>query len=137
MKKIFILITAILPMLFGCSPKVMHNIAVDEIPTNHPDYAIIYFYRPGGFVQTNYKVHLGDDVVYHSKNNTKASVKVEKAGTYEIWAKTDKRESLTLNLEPGKEYFVKTTLHFGVALWHPTLELIAPEVGKNEWNNIK
>ena len=74
--------------------------------------------------------------MYRSKNNTKAVVKVDKPGTYEIWGKTESRESLTLDIEPGKEYYVKTFVHMGVAIWRPSLELVSPERGKAEWNTI-
>ena len=88
-------------------------------------------------MQTPYNVYLGDDVVYRSKNNTKTAVRVDKPGTYEIWGKTESRESLTLEIEMGKEYYVKTFVHFGVALWRPSIELRSKEEGLADWNSIK
>ena len=112
-------------------------IAADSIPASHPDYAVIYFFRTGNFVRTPYDVHLGDEVVYRSKNNTKAAVKVDKPGTYEIWGKTETRENISLNVEMGKEYYVKTFVHFGLAVWRPSIEQVTPEVGRSEWDSIR
>ena len=137
MKRIFILIIGLFIAFCGCSPKLANNIAADSIPEVHPDYAVVYFYRTGNYVQTSYNVYLGEDVVYRSKNNTKAAVRVDKPGTYEIWGKTESRESLTLEIEMGKEYYVKTFVHFGVALWRPSIELRSKEEGLADWNSIK
>ena len=137
MKKLLFIASALVLMLCGCSPKLANNIAADTIPEVHPDYAVVYFYRTGNYVQTPYNVYLGDDVVYRSKNNTKAAVRVDKPGTYEIWGKTESRESLTLEIEMGKEYYVKTFVHFGVALWRPSIELRSKEEGLADWNSIK
>ena len=137
MKKVLILLFA-LALLCGCSPKILtNNIPVSSIPESHPDYAVVYFYRPGKYVQTPYDVHLNNDVVYRSKNKTKAAVKVDKPGKYEIWGQTESREGFTLDIEMGKDYYVKTYVHMGVALWRPSLELQMPEVGKTEWNSIR
>ena len=114
-----------------------NNIKADSVPSSHPDYAVIYFYRPGGFVQTPYTVHLGDQPVFRSKNKAKAAVKVETPGEYEIWAATESRESIVLKVEPGQEYYVKTITKFGVALWRPLIELMAPQAGKADWDAIR
>ena len=98
----------------GCSSKLSNGIKAESIPADHPDYAVIYFYRTSNFAATPNDVHLGNDVVYRSKNNTKAAVKVDKPGTYEIWGKTETREGITLNIEMGKEYYVRTYVKFGV-----------------------
>ena len=127
----FVLLTA------GCSPKVTENIDNDRIPEVHPEYAVIYFYRTGNYVKTPYDVHLNNDVVYRSKNKTKSAVKIYTAGDYEIWGKTETRESLKLKVELGKEYYVKTFVHFGVALWRPSIELRNALEGKAEYDSIK
>ena len=124
-------------MLCGCSPKLSNGIKAESIPADHPDYAVIYFYRTNNFAATPYDVHLGNDVVYRSKNNTKAAVKVDKPGTYEIWGKTETREGITLNIEMGKEYYVRSYVKFGVALWRPKLELKTPLEAEPEWNSIR
>lgn len=129
--------SALALMLCGCSPKLVNNIPADSIPAEHPDYAVIFFYRPGSYANTPYNVYLGNDVVYRSKTKTKAAVKVDKAGVYEIWGKTETRESITLNVEMGKEYYVKTFTHFGVTVWCPSIELQNQEVGEIEWNSIR
>ena len=64
-------------------------------------------------------------------------MKVETPGEYEIWATTESRESIVLKVEPGQEYYVKTITKFGVALWRPLIELMAPQAGKADWDAIR
>lgn len=136
MKKIVILLSA-LALLCGCAPKMLHNIPAASVPAEHPDYAVIYFYRTGGFVQTPYTVYVNNDAVYRSKNKTKAVVRIDKPGRYEIWGKTESRSSLTVNIEMGKEYYVKTSVSFGAAIWRPNLELIDPSSAEAEFDSIR
>ncbi len=133
MKKILVLIAAGLFMLCACSPKV----TMQSVPEVHPDYAVLYFYRPAGYVQAPYNVYLGDQVVFRSKNRNKAIVKVDKPGTYEIWGKTESREGIVLDIEPGKDYYIRTTVQFGVALWRPLIVNEAPTTGKATWDGMK
>lgn len=137
MKRITIILSAFALLLCACSPKVSGNVSSESIPAVHPDYAVIYLFRTGNFVQTPYDVHLGDKVVYRSRNKSKTVVKIDKPGTYEIWGKTETREGLTLDIEMGKDYYVKTYLHMGAAIYRPSIELVMPEMGKSEWNSIR
>lgn len=134
MKKFLPLLAGIL-LLCGCSPRIAGNLPT--IPEQHPDYAVIYFFRPGGFVQTPYDVHLGDAVVFRSKNKNKAIVKVEKPGTYEIWGQTETREGITLDIQPGKDYYIRTTTQFGVAVWRPQIDVVPAKAGKAAWNALR
>lgn len=68
---------------------------------------------------------------------TPVSVKVDKPGRYEIWGKTETRESIVLDIEMGKEYYVKTFVRMGAAIWRPSIELQTPEAGRSEWNTIR
>ena len=137
MKRIALVLAAFALLLCACSPKVSGNVSSESIPAVHPDYAVIYLYRTGNFVQTPYDVHLGDKVVYRSRNKSKTVVKIDKPGTYEIWGKTETREGLTLDIEMGKDYYVKTYVHMGAAIYRPSIELVMPEMGKSEWNSIR
>ena len=42
-----------------------------------------------------------------------------------------------LNVELGKEYYVKTFVHFGVAMWRPSIETRSAEEGLAEWKTVK
>ena len=76
-------------------------------------------------------------MVYRSRNNSKAAVKVDKPGRYEIWGKTETRESLTLDIEMGKDYYVRTFVHMGVAIWRPSIELVPADIAQTDWNSIR
>ena len=134
MKKILIILSVV---LCSISASAFDKIKPTAIPEEHPDYAVVYFYRTGGYVQTPYDVHLGNEKVYRSKNKTKVAIKVDQPGTYEVWGKTETRESLMLHIEMGKEYYVKTFVHFGAVIWRPSLELMPRESALPEWNSIR
>ena len=138
MKRLLILAAAaVVAMVCGCSPKIANNVDTTDISTPHPAYAVIYFYRPGGFVQARYTVHLNDEAGFTSKSGAKSFIKVDKPGTYEVWAKTEAREAITLNVEMGRDYYVKAGVNFGLALWRPSLELVAPEAGQVAWGSLR
>ena len=136
MKRFLIIISSVVLLLCGCSPKVVNSTA-NSYPESHPDYAVVYLYRKGGYVQTSYDVYLNDNVVYRSKNKTKKAIRIDKPGRYEIWGKTESKETLTLDIEMGKDYYVRTFVHMGVAIWRPSIEVVTPEQGKSDWASIK
>lgn len=136
MKRLLIILSAVALLLCGCSPKLVNG-SSNSFPENHPDYAVVYLYRTGGYVKTAYDVHLNDDVVYRSKNKTKTAIRIDKPGKYQIWGKTESSETLTLDVEMGKNYYVKTFVHMGVAVWRPSIELVSETEGKTDWNSIR
>ena len=59
-----------------------------------------------------------------------------KDGDIEIdWSdgQTETREGITLKIEPGKDYYIRTSTQFGVAIWRPLIELVPAEAGKAAW----
>ena len=137
MKRLLILVSCVVLLLCACSPKLVNGSSSNSFPENHPDYAVVYLYRTGGYVKTAYDVHLNNDVVYRSKNKTKTAIKVDKPGKYQIWGKTESSETLTFDIEMGQDYYVKTFVHMGAAIWRPSLEIVSSTEGKKDWNSIK
>ena len=137
MKKILVLIAASFLFFIGCSPKISGNIRPGDIPEEHPDYAVLYLYRPGAYVQTPYDVHLGDQVVFRSRNKARAVIKIDKPGRYELWGKTETRESIVLDIKAGEDYYVRSYVKFGAAVWRPQFDLMPEASGRAEWNAMK
>ena len=129
-----------------CSPNVSnakHRINADILivpddfvnfstPDNpHPDYASIWLYRYPWGQRCEYDVYMGDKWVYWSRPNTKTEVRVHNPGEYVIWAKTEKRVSLSLKVEMGRDYYIETNIWAGIVCPNPLLFTVSDYAGKD------
>ena len=115
------------------------NAKSEEIDSQliNADYALIHFYRPNGkgFL-INYDVHLGDTVLCRAKNNWKTTVKVYKDGLNTIWAQTEVKSEIPINVKYKKHYYVRCSLNMGALVGRPYLELVNNDIGKIEYESI-
>ena len=101
------------------------------------DYAIIYVYRYNGTgALVNYDLHLGDSVICRIKNNYKTTLHIKKNGYNTLWAKTESKAEIPINIQPGKEYYVKCGIQMGVFVGQPTIKLIDKKTGKAEFESF-
>ena len=102
------------------------------------NYAILHIYRksPIGAL-VNYDLHIENEVICRVKNKWKETVKIDKAGTVVLWAKTESKKELPITVEFGKEYYIRCSVVMGVAVGRPKLELVDEETGKQEMQLIK
>lgn len=121
----------------ACSPQMSSNLQRQTEPAAHPDYAVVYLYRPSSYVATPYDVYIGTEKVYRSRKFTKQAVKLYKPGQYEIWAETETKEVMPLDVELGKDYYVRTGTTFGEEIWRPAFTIVSAADGKGEWNAIR
>ena len=103
------------------------------------DYAILHIYRPGRAAGAiiGYNVHLGEEQICRVTNNSKTTIQVRSFGQNTLWARTESRAEVQLNIEPGREYYIRCGVRFGVAVGRPSLELVDGKVGKTEISSIK
>ena len=108
------------------------------INSDHPDYAIVYFYRDGSAAGAfvNYTVNIGEEKVYRCKPGTKAEVKIFEEGTVEIWARTEARVTVPLQVKLGGEYYVRCSVDMGAFVGRPNLEQVSASSGKAEYGLI-
>lgn len=98
---------------------------------DHPDHAILYAYRPtGSGALIGYNLHLGDSVICRMKNYSKYEIRLYKEGPTTVWAKTEAKASIPLNVKFGEEYFLKCTLQMGFFVGEPNLSLIEKGPGE-------
>ena len=117
-----------------------HQIWTQEntVVSQHPDYAIIYFYRSSGYgALVNYDVYIGETPVFRAKVGTKAEVKVYEAGTLDIWGRTEAKVSLPLTVNLGEEYYVRCSISMGAFIGRPDLQLISRVSGKSAYDAIR
>ena len=102
------------------------------------DYAVINVYRysgPGAFV--GYDVSLGDSIICRVKNNYKTSIKVKKDGLNTLWARTESKSEVPINIKFGRVYYLRCSVGIGAFVGRPKLELVDWKTGKAEFESFK
>lgn len=102
------------------------------------DYAVINVYRYSGVGPIiNYDVYLGDSVICRVKNNYKTSVRVKKDGLNTLWAKTESKSEVPVDVKMGHQYYLRCSMVMGAFVGRPKLELVDWETGKTEFESFK
>jgi hypothetical protein len=102
------------------------------------DYALLHVYRPSGVGPlVNYDLYLGDSLLCRVKNNWKQTIKVKKDGLNTLWAKTEKKVEAPINIEIGREYYVRCAVTMGALVGRPEVEVVSKAAGKMEFQSIK
>lgn len=110
--------------------------AQGDSTAGHQDYAIVYLYREAQGSLAFFDVFLGDWRVYRCIDNSKAEVKVYEPGDYEITTKFKSYGKRKLNIELGKEYYVRCKASPGFLMAKPFFEQVSPQYGEQEYANI-
>ena len=82
-------------------------------------------------------VHIGEEKVYRAKSRSSAEVKVYEEGEVLIWAKTESKEILPMEIKLGGEYYVRCSVVTGLVVGRPLLEKVSASSGKVEYESIK
>ncbi|MCK4661442.1 MAG: hypothetical protein KAT68_01145 [Bacteroidales bacterium] len=102
------------------------------------DYAILNVYRySGAGALVSYDLYLGDSVICRVKNNFKTTIHVKKDGLNTLWAKTEAKSEVPIDIKIGKEYYLRCSITIGVFVGHPKLELVNRKTGKAEFESYK
>ena len=112
----------------------------DSWRKNNPDldYALLHIYRFGGMgALIGYDLYLGDSLLCRVKHNWKETIQITKAGSNSLWAKTETKEEIPINIELGKEYYVRCGIGTGILVGRPTITLVDEKSGKYEFESIK
>ena len=105
-----------------------------RLPAGTP-YALLYLYWPDhlGANGEAYDVRLNDSVIYRSRYGSRTIVRLTKPGAVTLWAeKGDK--PLTLEVEPGKEYFLRCSLQGPMFKPRPQLSFVGTRQGRMEYD---
>lgn len=115
----------------------------DQNKSRLPDdaeYAVVYFYRPRNYTGSaiGYKIRKNDDTVIGSmKNGELFEHIVVSFGEHVFWSKTEAKESITINIEKGKEYFVRCGIKMGVLVGQPEMNIVENHIGIREYKRMK
>lgn len=109
----------------------------DEILMN-VDYAIINVYRYSGVgALVSYDLHLGDSIICRVKNNFKTTIYIKKDGLNSLWAKTEAKSEIPINIKMGKTYYLRCGIKMGAFVGRPYLELVDSKTAKTEFESFK
>lgn len=117
---------------------IQDSITKSKFPAN-PNYALLYIYRleaQDGYIR-GFNIHNKDSVICKINNNSKYAIKLYKSGKTIVWAQTETKDSVSIDVKFGEEYFLKCTLKMGVVIGRPDMELISKEQGRFEYESMK
>jgi hypothetical protein len=104
------------------------------------DYALVHFYRPslGAGALLGYKIKdSNDSIVGRLRNGEKFAYKIKKTGTQSFYGTLETKEEIKINIEKGKEYFVRCSINMGIVLGRPEINLIENYIGMKEYDAMK
>jgi hypothetical protein len=115
-----------------------YTAGTEEETLTDVDYAVLNVYRYGGpGVLITYDLFLGDTFLCRVKSNFKTSIKIKKDGLNTLWAKTEAKSEIPVDIKIGKTYYLRCGLTMGVLVGRPNLELIDNNTGKVEFELLK
>lgn len=103
------------------------------------DYALIYFYRPdsGAGALLDYKIKdANDSIIGRLRNNEKFIYKTKKFGMQSFYGTLETKEEIKIDIEKGKEYFVRCSVNMGVVFGRPEINLIENYIGMKEYDEM-
>ncbi|AWO01161.1 hypothetical protein DLD77_05380 [Chitinophaga alhagiae] len=98
-------------------------------------YSLLCVYRPkGGYGwAVGYNLHVNDSLVGRVENGCKFTIKLPHNGEIKIWARTEAREEVIVDVRPGQIYFLRCGVGMGALVGRPQLGFIRPEEGMEEF----
>jgi hypothetical protein len=113
------------------------NVAISEYQLSD-DCALLHFYRPATKigVAVSFGVHLDDEVVFLAKYRSKTTVRVTGEGLKTLWAVTESRAELPVDVKLGQEYFIRCRLGVGVFVGRPSMTLMDNNEGRKQFIKI-
>ena len=103
------------------------------------DCALLHLYRPPikiG-VAVSFGVHLENEMVFMAKYNSKTTVRVTSEGLKTLWARTEARAELPVDVKLGQEYYIRCNVGIGAFVGRPRLALMDNKEGKKQFDKIK
>jgi len=103
------------------------------------DYVLLHIYRKGGMVgaAVKYSLHLDDEPICRVVNKWKETIKIDREGLITLWARTEVKKELPINVQFGGEYYIRCSVTMGGVVGRPHLELVNETIGKKEFDAIK
>ncbi len=125
-------------LLFVKNPEEAFAIQPVSSKIEGADYALLHIYRyGGGGALVSYDLYLGDSIIYRVKNKSKTTLKIRKDGMNTLWAKTESKAEIPVNIEFGNEYYIRCSVSMGAFVGRPRLEIVDNATGKREFESLQ
>jgi uncharacterized membrane protein YhaH (DUF805 family) len=129
---------------YGSDPRNMSPSGGDgrlQEPEYYPlghNYALLHVYRRSAVMGfgISYNLHLDDEVIFRVKNGSKTTVKVTGEGPHVLWGKTERKVRFPVNIQFGREYYIRCGLKIGILAGVPKIEIVDSQTGKSEYDAI-
>jgi hypothetical protein len=101
--------------------------------------ALLHFYRPKSMVGAaiSYNVKMDDEQLFRAKNSSRQTVRVTRSGLQTIRAKTESKSEIRIDIEPGKEYYIRCDMKMGAFVGRPSIKLMDNITGKAEYDAVQ
>lgn len=116
------------------------KVSTVNIQSQTRDHATLYIYRLPDTIMlaSSYDIHLNDDsVICTVKSKSRDSINIYKEGAQILWAKTEERAALKMDVKFGEKYYIRCGLKGGQFRKIPVIELMDKETGAIEYQKIK
>ncbi|MDR3140485.1 MAG: hypothetical protein LBU37_01965 [Tannerellaceae bacterium] len=102
------------------------------------DYALLHIYRhsSGAGAMVGFDLHLGDSIICRVNNKWKETVKIDKDGLNTLWARTESKAEIPIDIRFGNEYYIRCSVTVGAFVGRPKLELVDNKTGKLDFQSI-
>ena len=110
----------------------------EEVDTTW-NYAMLYVYRPKNFngALVGYDLFLGDSLLCRVTNKSKHAIKIRQKGMNSVWAKTEAKEELPIDVEYGKTYYLRCGIKTGIMVGRPKMHWVENKIGRYEYELTK
>ena len=126
------------PIIYTSKAQTNSIIHLRQTINDTTQYATLYIYRPantvGGLV--GYHINVNDSTVVKIKNNSKAAVKLYREGPAQISVGNEDKK-VNVHVRFGEVYYIKFGMLSGLVGAKPEINLISPEQGQAEYDDIK
>ncbi|MDR3340665.1 MAG: DUF2846 domain-containing protein [Candidatus Symbiothrix sp.] len=131
-------------LLTSCGSKKAASDSYGNIEQQTPEYeltddcALVHIYRPGSMVgmAVSYTLNLDDEKIFRVKNKSKTTIRFTSGGAITLWAKTETKAELSMDIQLGEEYYVRCGVGMGAFVGRPKIEIVDNETGQIEFNKI-
>jgi hypothetical protein len=113
-----------------------HTMTLHSAPKE--SMATIHFYRSKfwGFA-IRPKLYMNETLLTTIKSNWQYTIHIEREGGVTFWTKTEIKTVLNLDVELGKEYYIRCRIKPGILVGRFKLELIESNLAKKEMMNLE
>lgn len=126
---------SIVALCAGCSADGTPFTKVDSIPDGK---GVVYIYRPAHFTGSAvYGTLKANDVPITKVTNGGYFPYVAEPGMLHLSIATETTNSTDVDVEAGKETYVKSSVSIGLLVGHLTLTEVSPEIGAQEIHECK